>query len=320
MSMASNRNAIVTGVAGFIGSHLAEQLVSDGYDVVGIDAFTDYYPRVAKEANLADLYHSPHFRLLEGDVLDIDWVPLLGDTQYLFHAAAQPGVRGSWGESFGVYVRNNILATQKLLETAQAIGSLKAFIFASSSSVYGDAESLPTFEHAELKPVSPYGVTKAACEHLCRAYHKSFGLPVVTLRYFTAFGPRQRPDMAFHRFIGAILHEQEIVIYGDGEQTRDFTFVKDAVRATVAAATNGPPGQIFNVGGGCRISVNETIRILEDIMGTRARVRHLPAQKGDARHTSADISKAAEALGYRPMVGIEKGLRQEVAWLKASLK
>ena len=306
--------AIVTGCAGFIGSHLAERLVSEGYQVVGVDCFTDYYPRAAKEANLMQLRQSPQFRLVEGDILELDWAALLGSAEYLFHEAAQPGVRGSWGESFGVYVRNNVMATQKLLEAAKGTG-LKGLIFASSSSVYGDAETFPTLEEGALRPVSPYGVTKLACEHLCRIYHKSLDLPVVTMRYFTAYGPRQRPDMAFRRFINAILQDQEIVVYGDGEQTRDFTYVSDVVEATLLGTNPNATGKVFNVGGGSRISVNEAIRMLERIIGRRPRVRYQGSQRGDAQHTSADISRATQILGYRPTVAVEEGLRREVEWL-----
>jgi nucleoside-diphosphate-sugar epimerase len=325
MMLFDRGTAIVTGCAGFIGSHLAERLVAEGYHVVGVDCFTDYYPRAAKEANLTQLRQSPRFRLLEEDILELDWAPLLGGAQYVFHEAAQPGVRGSWGESFDIYVRNNVLATQRLLEAAKggvlsaANGKgLKGLIFASSSSVYGDAEAFPTTEDGALRPVSPYGVTKLACEHLCRMYHKSFGLPVVTMRYFTAFGPRQRPDMAFHRFIKAIMEGQEIVVYGDGEQTRDFTFVSDVVGATLLGTNPKAIGGTFNVGGGSRVTVNETIRMLEKIIGKQSRVRYEGSQRGDARHTSADTSRATTILGYRPTVSVEEGLRKEVEWLVQS--
>jgi UDP-glucose 4-epimerase len=306
--------AIVTGCAGFIGSHLAERLVVEGYQVVGVDCFTDYYPRATKEANLIKLRQAPRFRLVEEDILELDWAPLLSGARYLFHEAAQPGVRGSWGESFGIYVRNNVMATQKLLEAAKGTG-LKAFVFASSSSVYGDAETFPTSEEGALRPVSPYGVTKLACEHLCRMYHKSLGLPIAIMRYFTAYGPRQRPDMAFHRFIKAILQDQEIVVYGNGEQTRDFTFVSDIVEATLLGTNPNARGEVFNVGGGSRISVNEAIGMLERITGKRARVRYDVSQRGDAKHTSAEISKAATILGYKPTVAVQDGLRKEVEWL-----
>ena len=309
---------IVTGAAGFIGSHLAERLVSEGRRVVGIDCFTDYYPRSVKEANLASLMRAPNFRFIEGDIVDLNWARLFDDTEYLFHQAAQAGVRGSWGEHFGTYVRNNVVATQRLLEAAREAHALKGFIFASSSSVYGDAETYPTSEDTALLPISPYGVTKLTCEHLCRVYYRSFGVPVVMLRYFVTYGPRQRPEMAFHRFIRAILAGREIIVYGDGEQTRDFTYVADTVEANLLAMKTGLAGQVFNIGGGSRISVNQSIQLLESITVKRALVRREDKQKGDAGHTFADISKAKRMLHYSPVVGIEEGLRRQVQWLMQS--
>jgi nucleoside-diphosphate-sugar epimerase len=309
---------IVTGAAGFIGSHLAERLVSEGHSVVGIDCFTDYYPRAVKEANLASLMRAPNFRFIEGDIFELDWAPLLDNTEYLFHHAAQAGVRGSWGEHFGTYVHNNIVATQRLLEAAREARTLQGFIFASSSSVYGDAETYPTSEDTPLLPISPYGVTKLTCEHLCRVYYRTYRIPVVSLRYFVSYGPRQRPDMAFHRFIRAILAGREIIVYGDGEQTRDFTYVSDTVEANLLARDSGVAGQVFNIGGGSRISINQTIRLLESIIGKKALVRREDKQKGDARHTFADITKARQMLHYAPQVGIEEGLRSEVEWVMQS--
>jgi UDP-glucose 4-epimerase len=311
---------IVTGAAGFVGSHLAERLVAEGHEVVGVDCFTDYYPRALKEANLRDLRSLPQFKLIEADMLQLDWAPLLAQTSYLFHEAAQAGVRGSWGDSFGVYVRNNIMATQHLLEAAQQAPALKGLIFASSSSVYGDAEAYPTPEDTTPRPVSPYGVTKLACEHLCRAYHHSIGLPVVMLRYFTAYGPRQRPDMAFHKFISATLRGEEISVYGDGEQTRDFTYVSDIVAANILAMERLHAGQVFNIGGGSRISVNAVIELLETVLEKPVQRSYVARQKGDAMHTSADVTRARKLLGYQPRVGIEEGLRHEVEWLLPSVK
>ena len=305
-------------MAGFVGSHLAERLVAEGHNVVGVDCFTDYYARAIKEANLRDLLGSPRFKLIEADILELDWAPLLAHTGYLFHQAAQAGVRGSWGDSFGIYVRNNVLATQHLLEAAKQAPALKGLIFASSSSVYGDAETFPTPEDITPRPVSPYGVTKLACEHLCRVYYQSFDIPVVMLRYFTAYGPRQRPDMAFHKFISAMLHDETITVYGDGEQTRDFTYVSDIVAANILAMDHLHAGQVFNIGGGSRISVNAVIDLLEDIVGKPARRSHVARQTGDARHTSAQVTRAREVLGYQPRVGIGEGVRQEFAWLLSS--
>jgi len=287
--------------------------------VIGVDCFTDYYARAVKESNLALAKRSPAFEFVEGDVLDVDWATLLDGTEYVFHQAAQAGVRGSWGDTFGIYVRNNIQATQRLLEAARQAPKLKGLIFASSSSVYGDAESFPTPEDTTLLPISPYGVTKLTCEQLCRVYHRSFGVPVVILRYFVAYGPRQRPDMAFHRFIQAMLQGKEISVYGDGEQTRDFTYVSDTAEANILAMSSKAVGQTFNVGGGSRVTVNQIIQLLERIMGKRARVRYLPSQKGDARHTFADISRARQVLQYEPQVAIEEGLAKEVAWLESCL-
>jgi nucleoside-diphosphate-sugar epimerase len=309
---------IVTGAAGFIGSHLAERLVTDGHWVLGVDCFTDYYPRAIKEANLAHLMRAPNFRFIEGDIVELNWARLLEDTEYLFHQAAQAGVRGSWGEHFDTYVRNNVVATQRLLEAAGKVRTLKGLIFASSSSVYGDAESYPTSEETALLPISPYGVTKLTCEHLCRVYYRNFGVPVVILRYFVTYGPRQRPEMAFHRFVRAILADREITVYGDGEQTRDFTYVSDTVEANLLARNTGLAGQAFNIGGGSRISINQAIQLLESITGKRALVRCAEKQKGDARHTFADISKAKQMLHYAPVVGIEEGLRRQVEWLMRS--
>lgn len=318
---------LVTGVAGFIGSHLAERLIDAGYHVVAIDCFTDYYPRWMKERNLENLQGHKRFTLTEADLLDldVDLVALLQgelsmQTQptavvdYIFHLAAQPGVRTSWGTDFEVYAHNNVLATQRLLEAAKGL-PLKKFVYASSSSVYGDAETIPTPEDVTPRPISPYGVTKLAGEHLCWLYWRNYCVPVVSLRYFTVYGPRQRPDMAFRRFIQAMREGQEIVVFGDGEQTRDFTYVADAVQGTVQAAFSKVVGEAFNIAGGSRVTVNEVIRRLEDMTGHSARVRYEAAQKGDAVHTEADIRRAALALGYKPETGLAEGLAQEVEWL-----
>jgi len=313
-------NVLITGVAGFIGSHLTERLISEGYHVIGVDGFTDYYPRQMKERNLANLRDHERFTLIEGDLLDVDLAALLqrelstglpADIEFVFHFAAQPGVRASWGQNFEVYTRNNVLATQRLLEAAKET-KLKKFVYASSSSIYGDAETFPTPEEVTPRPISPYGVTKLAGEHLCQLYWQNYSMPVVCLRYFTVYGPRQRPDMAFHRFIRAMQERQEIVVYGDGEQTRDFTYVDDAVEATVQAAEAPVVGEVFNVGGGSRVTVNEAIRLLEGITSQSARVRYEESQRGDARHTEADIRKAALAFGYDPQTSLAEGLEQQV--------
>ena len=313
----SMARCLVTGAAGFIGSHLGERLVRDGHEVLGLDAFTDNYPRAQKEANLAALRGGERFSLLEADLATADLAPLLAGVDYVFHLAGQPGVRPSWGASFPEYLRNNVLATQRLLEAAKGV-SFKKLIYASSSSVYGDAETLPTPETALPRPVSPYGVTKLAAEHLCLLYWRNYGLPVVALRYFTVYGPRQRPDMAFHKFIRALLAGEEITVYGDGEQTRDFTYVADAAEGTVRAAFAEVVGEVFNLGGGSRVSVNQVLRLLASILGRAARLRYVEAQRGDARHTAADTSRAALELGYAPAVLLATGLRAEAEWLAAA--
>jgi nucleoside-diphosphate-sugar epimerase len=306
--------AFVTGVAGFIGSTLAERLLGDGADVLGIDCFTDYYPRAVKERNLTTLRRSPKFRFVESAVQGADLATLLDDRTHVFHLAAQAGVRRSWGRDFAVYTVNNIEATQVLLE-ACAKRPLERVVYASSSSVYGDNASMPMREDALPQPVSPYGVTKLAAEQLCYLYHVNHGVPAVSLRYFTVYGPRQRPDMGFHKFLRAAILGEPITVFGDGEQTRDFTFVGDAVAATVAAATRGVPGVVYNIGGGVRLSLNGVLDLIGRTSGRTLRLTVDPAQKGDMRHTFADTSRAQADLGFAPRVGIEDGLAAEYEWL-----
>jgi len=309
---------LVTGCAGFIGSHLSEKLVESGFEVVGIDSFTDYYDQKIKEANVEDLVKSPNFNLVKKDLLGVDLDKLLEGVDYIFHHAAQPGVIASWGTRFEAYINNNILATQRLLEATKKV-SLKSFIFASSSSVYGDCE-LPMREDRLLSPVSPYGVSKLACESLCYSYWKNFGIPVVSLRYFTVYGPRQRPDMAFHKFIKAMLQGEEITIYGDGNQTRDFTYIEDAVKANFLVMEKDCSGEVFNIGGGTHTKVNEVTGLLEKLMGKRAHIRHINPQKGDMRDTLADIGKAKRLLDYDPRFDLTKGIKKEIEWLKGIIK
>ncbi len=304
--------ALVTGVAGFVGSHLAERLVASGTEVVGVDAFTDYYDPSLKRGNLGRLHGSESFHFVEGDLVELELAPLLEGVDVAYHLAAQPGVRRSWGREFGVYLNENLLATQLLLEAVKDKG-LDRFVFASSSSVYGDAERMPTPESAEPKPVSPYGVTKLAGEHLCRLYLTRSEVPVVMLRYFTVYGPRQRPDMAFNRFIRAALAGEPIEVFGDGEQSRDFTFVADAVAATIAAGSDGRPGESYNVAGGSQATVLEVIDRIGELIGQEVAVEHLPPVPGDARHTSASIEKAEADLGYSPNTGLADGLSRQVA-------
>lgn len=305
---------VVTGCAGFIGSHLSEALVQRGHEVVGIDCFTDYYPRPAKESNLSALRLSPHFAFIEANLLEYDLSRLLEGVDYVFHQAAQAGVRASWGQNFSVYTENNVLATQRLLEEAKGL-PIKKIIYASSSSIYGNAKELPVTEETLPQPISPYGVTKLAAEHLCRLYWVNFRVPTVSLRYFTVYGPRQRPDMGFHKFFRAMLKGDEITLYGDGDQTRDFTFVSDAVAANLACMDAPVSGDLFNVGGGSRISVNRVLELMQSISGREARIRRIDDQKGDVRHTFADTTRAREALGFRPSVSTEEGLRREWEWI-----
>jgi nucleoside-diphosphate-sugar epimerase len=309
-------NALVTGVAGFIGSTLAGRLLDQGARVTGIDCFTDYYPRPIKEANLATLMPHPSFRFLESTIQGAELAGLLADATHVFHLAAQAGVRKSWGREFRVYTVNNVEATQVLLEAC--VGTrIERLVYASSSSVYGDGTPLPMRETAVPAPLSPYGVTKLAAEHLCSLYHANHGVPCVSLRYFTVYGPRQRPDMGFHRFIRAAIHGEPIALYGDGGQTRDFTFVADAVTATAAAATRGVPGRVYNIGGGSRTSVNRVLEIVAGLAGRPLDVRREATQKGDMRDTYADTTAARADLGFAPSVTIEEGLRAEYAWLAA---
>jgi len=309
----------VTGAAGFIGSTLAERLLADGAEVVGIDCFTDYYPRAIKERNLAPLRGRPGFSFMESTIQAADLRALLGDRTHVFHLAAQAGVRKSWGRDFAVYTVNNIEATQVLLEAACKAPVLERFVYASSSSVYGDSVPIPMREDARPQPVSPYGVSKLAAEQLCYLYYANHRVPAVSLRYFTVYGPRQRPDMGFHRFLSATMRGEPIAVYGDGEQTRDFTFVHDAVEATVGAGVRGVPGRVYNIGGGSRVSINEVLKMIGGVVGRTPLLAADPAQKGDMRHTFADTWLARMDLGFEPKVGLEQGLTAEYKWLKEIL-
>jgi nucleoside-diphosphate-sugar epimerase len=310
---AEQKACLVTGAAGFIGSHLSRRLVEEGFPVIGIDCFTDYYSRDIKEKNIADLLKSPRFKLIRGDVVDIDEIwPDRIEAGWVFHQAAQAGVRASWGKEFSHYTHHNILGTQRLLEWARGSKPEK-LIYASSSSVYGNSGKLPMEEEDLPRPVSPYGVTKLAAEHLCALYHQSFGLPAVSLRYFTVYGPGQRPDMAFHRFIRAVLDGGELVVYGNGEQTRDFTFIDDIVAANLSAAkSEEAEGRVYNIGGGSRISVNGVLDLLGRITGKPVKTKHLPIQAGDPPHTFADTTRARDELRFKPQVKLEEGLQAMV--------
>lgn len=321
---------VVTGCAGFIGSHLTDRLLADGHAVVGIDSFEDYYPRAIKEANLVGARANPAFTLHEANILDLTaeaapggpdgggasgsaLVALLRGCACVYHLAAQAGVRASWGSSFEVYTRNNVLATQQLLEACVAAEAPKV-IYASSSSVYGDQDELPLREDMAPRPRSPYGVTKLAGEHLCGLYHANHGLDAVSLRFFTVYGPRQRPDMAFHKFIKAMLEGREIVMYGDGTQTRDFTYVDDIVEGLVLTQ-KAPAGAVMNLGSGNRVSLAGAIATLAEVMGVEPKLVRRGAEAGDVRDTWADVRRAAELISYAPTTRLRTGLAQECAWL-----
>jgi nucleoside-diphosphate-sugar epimerase len=307
--------AVVTGAAGFIGSHLCERLLEEGFRVTGVDSVTDYYDVRIKNENIRPLLEREGFTFLDESLNDMNLAALLADSPYVFHQAAQAGVRASWGTHFEEYIDSNIRATQRLLESAKD-ATVKRFVYASSSSVYGETIELPMKESHRTRPVSPYGVTKLAGENLCLLYEECYHVPVVALRYFTVYGPRQRPDMAFHKFIRAALLDEPIDVYGNGTQTRDFTFIDDIVTANLLAAAYEGPHRIFNIGGGSRISLNAVLDILNDRFNGRLNVRFSNPVRGDVTHTSADISLAERELGYKPATGIEDGLMLEADWVE----
>lgn len=308
--------AVVTGAAGFIGSHLCEHLVSRGDEVVGVDAMTDFYEPSRKLRNLARLRGLDHFTFRRADLLDLRLEPLFADADAVYHLAGQPGVRGSWGAEFAVYLERNVLVTQHVLETARDTG-LRRLVYASSSSVYGDAETYPTVETLRPRPVSPYGVTKLAAEQLCETYRTVFGVPAVSLRLFSVYGPRQRPDMAFARLVAAACAHRPFPLYGDGGQSRDFTYVGDVVTAMRAAALSSFSG-VANLGGGSEVTMNQVIALLGRLAAPVDVVRG-PVQPGDARRTAADITVARDAFGYRPATHIRAGLTAMVRAERASL-
>ncbi len=302
---------LVTGAAGFIGSHVCDRLLSDGHRILAVDCLTDYYDRERKLANLAAASGAAGFELVPADLLSADLDELLSGVEGVFHLAAQPGVRGSWTD-FDTYLQRNVVATQRLMESVGRRPVPIPVVFASSSSVYGDAARVPVGEDDPAYPVSPYGVTKLASEHIARLYGKADGAPVVALRYFTVYGPRQRPDMAFSRFIDAAIAGRPLPLLGDGGQSRDFTFVADAVDATVRAM-GATPGS-YNVGGGSRASINEVIALLEDIAGRPLASERGPAARGDARHTWANTTRCREALGWKPTTPLAPGLTAQYEW------
>ncbi len=305
---------LVTGAAGFIGSHLSEKLLGEGYEVVGVDCLTDYYSSDLKRENLKGLLSNPRFRWVPEDLNEADLPLLLEGVDWVFHLAGQPGVRGSWGSGFGLYIRNNIETTQRLLEAVRTSG-VKKFVYASSSSVYGNMAP-PMTEDSRTQPYSPYGVTKLTAENLCLLYARNYNLPITAVRYFTVFGPRQRPDMAFTRFLRALLEDCELPIFGDGKQTRDFTYVADAVEGTLLAAKSGAPGEVYNLGGGCPAALIDAIRAMERATGRTARLAYSAAQNGDVTDTLAATAKARDELGYSPAVSLEEGVKLQARWIE----
>jgi UDP-glucuronate 4-epimerase len=307
---------LVTGCAGFLGSHLSERLADLGDEVLGVDCFTDYYPRERKEMNLEQLRDWPQFTLCELDLAVDPLDGLVEGVDTVFHLAAQPGVRGSFGASFGRYVHDNVLATQRLLEAAASAG-VQAFVYASSSSVYGNSSAYPTSEEARRAPISPYGLTKLATEELAGVYGRLDGLATVGLRYFTAYGPRQRPDMAFSRFLSNALASEPVKILGDGSQVRDFTYVDDVVEGTIAAAHRGGSGAVYNIGGGTQVRLLDAVRKIEDVLDLSIEIEHLADARGDVRRTCSDPRRAVSDLGFTPSVSLDEGLPRQVEWALA---
>jgi UDP-glucose 4-epimerase len=316
-----SQKALVTGAAGFIGSHLVEGLLDAGHEVTAVDSFTDYYDVRLKRDNVARYSARSGVNFVAQSINDIELSGLLADVDYVFHLAAQAGVRASWGEKFEDYIDCNIRATQRLCEAAKN-KPLKKFVYASSSSVYGDTAELPMKEDGPTRPVSPYGVTKLDAENMCLLYRKNFGLPAVCLRYFTVYGPRQRPDMAMHRFLRGAMTEKLIDIYGSGEQTRDFTFVGDIVAANLQAMNYNGDETVFNIGGGSRISVNLVLDLIGKHVpaGREFKVNHTDRERGDVTHTFADTSRARSELGYNPNTPVEEGLEKQAEWMRETLK
>lgn len=305
---------LVTGCAGFIGSHLVERLLKDGHEVMGVDNFDVYYSRSQKEKNLMTVLLHPNFKLVEDNLATMALVKVLKGTEAVIHLAAQPGVRGSWGSSFHRYVTNNIQVTQRLLEESKG-NKLKRFVYASSSSVYGDVGEVLS-EDSRTQPRSPYGVTKLAAENLCQLYHQEYKMPTVSLRFFSVYGPGQRPDMAFHRFCQSIIHEAALTIYGDGKQVRDFTYVDDVVEIVAAALTADVTGQVVNVGGGSPATLSEAITLLEEISGQTFQKTFLERQRGDVLATRADTAKLERLFGMKPKISLREGLAREWEWMQ----
>lgn len=303
---------LITGVAGFIGSHLAKRLLIEGHEVWGIDSLTDYYPRLLKERNLAGPRSWKRFAFIEKDLLELDLKPLLDGMDWVFHLAAQPGVRASWGQGFGGYVHCNILATEHLLEALRETSNVQRLIYASSSSVYGQIKRLPMKENMVLQPESPYGATKLFAENLCRMYHRKYGVPIVLLRYFTVYGPHQRPDMVLQKWCRATVKQEPLTVFGDGSQTRDFTFISDAVEATMLATrSEAAVGETMNVASGTQTTLREVLDLLREISDTPLNLSFERPHYGDVPDTLADISRAQRLLGYAPQVSLREGLTRQ---------
>jgi UDP-glucuronate 4-epimerase len=311
--------AVVTGAAGFIGSHLCGRLVADGEEVLGIDCLTDYYSPREKLANVAALREHPKFTFSTANLCEARLEGLLEGADVIFHQAAQPGVRGSWASGFITYCWDNVVATQRLLEASRAVG-VGRFVYASSSSVYGNATRYPVHESDLPRPASPYGVTKLAGEHLCGLYAEREGFYVISLRYFTVYGPRQRPDMALRRLVDGALSGRPFSVFGTGEQIRDFTYVDDVVEANLLAArAEAPPGTVVNIAGGSRASVREVIDLVGRLVGREVALDCLPAQPGDVSRTEGSTERAAALLKWQPRTALQDGVFRMVNWARARL-
>ncbi|MFC0561302.1 NAD-dependent epimerase/dehydratase family protein [Halalkalibacter alkalisediminis] len=309
-------NILVTGAAGFIGSNLCEELLTnEKVNIIGVDYFIGPTPKEITHKNLLTLFNHPRFTFINEDLMIVNWEKLLSGIDYVYHLAGMPGVRSSWGPDFSDYVRNNIAVTQRLLEACKKV-SLKKFIYSSTSSVYGEKVGKVS-ENAKPEPLSPYGITKLTGEYLCHVYRKSFGVPAVILRYFTVYGPRQRSDMAFHKFIKRALEDKPIQIYGDGQQSRDFTYIKDCAKATAEVAyADHVIGETINIGGKERATVLEIVSLLDTLLDKKVKVEFVQQAIGEPKHTWADIEKAEKLLSYHPSVGLKVGLKQEIEYIK----
>ena len=314
------KTAIVTGVAGFIGSSLAEQLLKNKFKVIGIDNFTRYYKKEIKQNNIKSFRKNENFSLITKDILNTDLKGIFNKADFLFHLAAQPGVRSSWGKDFENYSKNNIQVSQKLLEYAKSSETLKKIILASSSSVYGIKNGKMSEKTTNTEPVSPYGVSKLAVEHLAKAYVKNFDLPIVMLRYFTVYGPKQRPDMAFMKFIMKSLRKKPITVYGNGNQKRSFTYIDDIVDATISSTNVSKNGEIINVGGGGINSIKKNIEVLSNILEREIEISYEDFPNGDVNRTEADITKAKKLIGFKPKISLKEGLEFQCEFVKKNRK